>query len=32
LDSDSRFLAVDRKGPGDNLEEVAVARTLVLEF
>jgi len=29
LDADSRFLVVDRKGPGDNLEEVWIAEDYV---
>ena len=30
LDADSRFLIVDRKGPGDNLEEVHLPEGLAL--
>ncbi len=31
LDDNSRFLIVDRKGPGNNLEEVVLARALTLK-
>lgn len=32
LDADSDFLIIDRKGPGNNLEEVTLAEPAVLEI
>jgi len=31
LEDDSRFLVIDRGGPGDNLEEVSLSETVYLE-